>query len=251
MKYSEDKNVAFDKESHVYYLGNKKLTSVTSLISKFKNEFDSDYWSKKIALREGKTQKEILKLWNDKAKKSCDIGTAIHKIFEDYIEWKYHFVNEKIYFDMPLIEDNYLIEFTEKKHFAIKFLEEFFIKQRLIPIYTEYIVYDDSIAGQVDCVCKNSKDEYFILDFKTNDKIETNSYNKNLKGILSELPDSSFYHYSLQLSIYKNLIQKQIKGMYIVHIKKDGYKLIECIDVLKELNVTLNQIINYATLPKL
>ena len=82
-KYSEDKRVVFQESSHSYFLGEKKLISVTSFLNTFKNKFDSDFYSKKIALRDGKTQEEVLCEWNKKAFKSTEIGTAIHKIFED------------------------------------------------------------------------------------------------------------------------------------------------------------------------
>jgi hypothetical protein len=246
MKYSQDKNVTFDKESHVYFKKDKKLLSVTSLIAKYKNEFDSDFWSKKIALKENKTQKEILQIWSDKAKKSCEIGTAIHKIFEDYIENKYSILNENLLFDFLELDENCIQDFNRKKRTSLKFINDFFKSKRLNPIFSEYIVYNDLIAGQIDCICENKKGELFIIDFKTNEKIEINNYGKYLKGILNKIPDSTFYHYSLQLSIYKKLFKKKIKGMYLIHIKNNSYDFIECKDVLKEYNINLKDFFNNA-----
>lgn len=243
MKYSVDKSVIFNSDNHTYLKNGKYLTSVTSLIAKFKNEFDLDYWSKKIALRDNKSQEQVLKEWSDKAKKSCEIGTAIHKIFEDYVDKKYSVVNENLMFDFLELEDSYYEDFTNKKNTAIRFIQDFFIKERLTPLFTEYIVHNDLIAGQVDCICKNKEGEIFIIDFKTNDKIETNSYNKYLKGVLKDIPDASFYHYSLQLSIYKQLFKKEVKGLYLIHITKEKYNLIECIDVFKEYDLTLDNLI--------
>ena len=244
MKYSQDKSVVFNSENHTYLKNGKYLTSVTSLIAKFKNEFDSDYWSKKTALRDNKSQEQVLKEWSDKAKKSCEIGTAIHKIFEDYVDKKYSVVNENLTFDFLELENSYYEDFTHKKNTAIRFIQDFFIKERLIPMFTEYIVYNNFIAGQVDCICKNKQGEIFIIDFKTNDKIETNSYGKNLKGYLKDIPDASFYHYSLQLSIYKKLFKEEVKGLYLIHITKEKYNLIECIDIFKEYDLTLDNLIS-------
>jgi ATP-dependent exoDNAse (exonuclease V) beta subunit len=246
MKYSENKSVVFNSENHTYLKNGKNLISVTSLVSKFKNVFDSEYWSAKIALRDNKSQEQVLKEWKEKSKKSCEIGTAIHKIFEDYVDKKYSIINDNLMFDFLQLENNYYNEFLEKKNIAIKFIKDFFLKERLTPLFTEYIVHNNFIAGQVDCICKNKQGEIFIIDFKTNDKIETNSYGKNLKGVLKEVPDSSFYHYSLQLSIYKQLLNKEVKGLYLVHITKEKYKLIECVDIFKEYNLTLKELIEYA-----
>jgi hypothetical protein len=85
-KYSSDNRVCFDLNTHTYTLdGGKKLTSVTSLISNFKNKFDSDYHAERIAKRDGKTKEVVLKEWKDKSDLSCEVGTYIHGIIEKYI----------------------------------------------------------------------------------------------------------------------------------------------------------------------
>tara|TARA_R110000868_G_scaffold280617_3_gene541000 strand:+ start:1316 stop:2050 length:735 start_codon:yes stop_codon:yes gene_type:complete len=243
MKYSLNKSVVFDSVNHTYIKNGKKLISVTQFISQFKNKFDSDYWSCKIALRDNKTQKEVLKEWNDKAKKSCEIGTAIHKIFEEYINGNFAILNNEIIIDFVDLEIDYILDFMPKSKVAIQFIKDYFITKRLIPVYTEFIVHNDFLAGQIDLICKDKNNNYFILDFKTNDKIETNHYNKYLNGFFKNVPDSAFYHYSLQLSIYKQMFENEVKGLYIIHIKPDKYEFIECIDIFKNYNInfkTLN-----------
>jgi len=242
MKYSLDKSVAFDSVSHTYTKNGKKLISVTSFISQFKNEFDSDYWSNKIALRDNKTQKEVLAEWKAKAKKSCDIGTAIHKIFEDYIDGNFSIVNDEIEVNFLEIDESCILDFIPKSKQAIEFIKDFFISGRLIPLYTEYIVHNDILAGQVDLICKDKENNFYILDFKTNEKIEVNSYGKNLNGKFKDIPDSTFYHYSLQLSIYKQMFDKDIKGLFLVHIKPDKYDFIECVDIFKNFNIEFNKL---------
>ena len=238
MKYSNDKSVVFNSEDHTYINKGKKLTSVTTFISQFKNEFDSDFFSKKIALRDGKTQEQVLSEWKEKAHKSCEIGTAIHKIFEDYVNGKYSILNDKLIFDFTELQPEYVLEFTAKSFFAIKFIEKFFITKRLIPIYTEYIVYDENLAGQIDLICKDKNENFYILDFKTNEKIEKYSYNKTMKGVFNFLNDSSYYHYCLQLSIYKNMLKEKIKGLYLVHIKIDSFEFVECEDVFENYKIS-------------
>lgn len=242
LKYSKDKSVVFDNVNHTYYLNGKKLTSVTQFISQFKNKFDSDYWSKKIAERDNKTQEEVLKEWSEKAKKSCEIGTAIHKIFEDYIDNKFSITGDEILIDFIDLEIDYFLDFYPKSKVAIQFIKDYFITKRLIPIYTEYIVYNEFLAGQVDLICKDKNNNFYILDFKTNEKIEVNHYNKFMLGKLKYIPDSTFYHYSLQLSIYKKMFRGEIKSLYIVHIKNDNYGFIECVDIFKNFNIDFNSL---------
>lgn len=235
MKYSSDKRVGFDINSHSYTLKDKKLISVTTFINQFKNEFDSDYHSKRIAERDGKRQEDVLNEWSEKAKRSCEIGTAIHKIFEDYAEGNFLFKNGELCFDFLELQEEYTFEFLEKSKVAIEFIKDFFVTGRLIPVHSEYIVYNGFLAGQIDMVCKNKKGEYFIIDFKTNSKIETNGYNKFLKSPFSDYPDCSFYHYSLQLGIYSKMYKEEIKNNFIIHIGSEKYNIIECVDVFKQI----------------
>src|SRR5690625_3429197 len=156
MKYSKDGKVKFDEASHTYWLGDKKLTSVTTYISKYKSFFDSDEISEKYARKHGRTKEDVLLEWKQKADASCEMGTIIHAILEEYT-----LGNEiKKSDDYP------------KSKVAIKIIDDLFKTNRLTPVETEYIVYNDKIAGQIDCIAKNHQDEYFILDWKTNKEIK-------------------------------------------------------------------------------
>lgn len=237
IKYSNDKKVLFKEDTHEYFLGDKKLKSVTSYLSEFKNEFDSDYWSKKIAKRDNKTQDEILEEWNNKSKKACDIGTAIHKIFEDYTLNNYSIINGAYCFDLMEVDLEFVNELKIKSIVAINFIIDFFETKRLNPIYSEYIVYNNVLAGQIDMICEDKEGNIYILDFKTNSEIKTNSYGKTMKDIFSFLDDHSFNHYSLQLSIYKKLINHDVKKTYLVHITDGFYRFIETEDLIKNIKL--------------
>ena len=243
MKYSKNKIVSFDPETHSYKNKDKKLISVTTLLNKFKNEFDSDFWSKKIALKENTTQEIILKKWKDKAFKSNEIGTAIHKIFEDYTNNNYCITNGKLDFDYNKLNSDFIQDFNAKKEVSLKFINDFFITERLIPIESEFIVYNDFLAGQLDMICKDQENNFYIIDFKTNEKIDTYSYGKKMKGIFSEIDDCSFFHYSLQLSIYKKLLKEyDIKKIFLIHITTEKYEFIECQDLMQ--NIDINELKN-------
>ena len=243
MKYSKNKKVSFDSGTHSYLLKDKKLTSVTTLINNFKNEFDSDIWSKKIAKKENTTQEIILKKWKEKAFKSTEIGTAIHKIFEDYTNNNYCITNGKLDFDYNKLNSDFIQDFNAKKEVSLKFINDFFITERLIPIESEFIVYNDFLAGQLDMICKDQENNFYIIDFKTNEKIDTYSYGKKMKGIFSEIDDCSFFHYSLQLSIYKKLLKEyDIKKIFLIHITTEKYEFIECQDLMQ--NIDINELKN-------
>ena len=114
-------NLAFNEENHLYWNvnDNEKYISVTTLIHRFTNEFDKEFWSaykalekllpkdswnieKKSLLNTKKFDKEILNLynisendfnkeqqsildaWDEENRKSCERGTKIHADLENY-----------------------------------------------------------------------------------------------------------------------------------------------------------------------
>lgn len=216
MKYSNDGVVCFNEANHTYIntQTGKQLESVTTYINKFKNKFDSEYWAKKESIKTGETKQQVLDRWSAKAKASCDRGTLLHKMFEDYTDGK---SIEKYTDDIHLVGKGFIADFYESK--------------RLTPIQNEVIVYGESHAGQVDNISKDALDNHYILDFKSNDTITDFSYGKTMLGEYSNYNDANFIHYSLQLSIYKKLFKSAISGLFIIHITDKEYNVIKCIDM--------------------
>lgn len=216
MKYSNDGVVCFNEASHTYTntQTGKQLESVTTYINKFKNKFDSDYWANRESLKTGETKQQVLDRWSAKAKASCDRGTLLHKMFEDYTEGK---TIENYNDDIHLVGKSFITDFYESK--------------RLIPIQNEVIVYGETHAGQIDNLSIDEQGNCYILDFKSNDTITDFSYGKMMLGEYSKFNDANFIHYSLQLSIYRNLCKETIAGLFIVHITDKEYNVIKCIDM--------------------
>jgi ATP-dependent exoDNAse (exonuclease V) beta subunit len=95
---------------------------------------------------------------------------------------------------------------------------------------------------------------YKILDWKTNKKIETTSYNNRMGNhrASSNLMDCNFYHYSMQLSLYRYLLEKHynisVTGTAISHLTnekvisyKTKYYKHEIEEMLKVNRVALKQ----------
>lgn len=212
MKYSKDGKVSFNAEKHIYLLGDKVLKGVTSLIGTYKNFFDKDKVAETFAQKNGLNKDEVLREWELKGLVSREQGTAVHSVFENY-----HLLDK--------IETTGLYK---KELQAVKFINDYFKTGRLIPVEAEMIVYNESVASQIDYIVKTPTGEHFIFDFKTNKSIETNGYNKYMLHPFNNMPDASFYHYSLQLNIYKELCKEyDIKGLFIIHLTDNDYKIIK------------------------
>lgn len=212
MKFSKDSKVCFNEENHTYFLGEKRLESVTSFIKKYTNTFDAEMQAEKYAKKHGLNPVEVLLAWQLKGENSRKQGTATHLVFENYCKKR-------------LIE---ISGIYDKENIAKKFIEDFFLPNRLIPIETEFIVYDEEKAGQIDMIVRGMNNKYFILDFKTNSDIKTDSWGRFLLSPFDNIPDADFYKYSLQVRLYEKMCKEyKIEDCFLIHIKNSDYNFIK------------------------
>jgi ATP-dependent exoDNAse (exonuclease V) beta subunit len=114
---------------------------------------------------------------------------------------------------------------VEWKYFE-KFEEE--IGQNLEPYRTEWMIWDKELkfAGSIDMIFRNPDGTLLIYDWKRCRQIKMdNKWQSSTNPIFSELPDTNFWHYSLQLNIYKYLLEKNYKKKYIIIIGEKYVKL--------------------------
>lgn len=211
----------FDEKKHIYKLGKKKLRGVTTWVSSFFPEFNEEEVSKKVADKRGVPQKEILKEWKD----IRTAGTSVHKEIEDYINKKVIPASAKgnqggmAYLSIKNLLDMY--PETEKQIFSKEL----------------------GLAGTVDLVL-TKEDDYtktraVLIDWKTNKEIaRQNPFQRTEKdGAVAHLHYCNFNKYSLQLSTYAYILEKEygmiIDNLFIVHLKEDSYEVIP-VDYLKE-----------------
>lgn len=209
MKFSND--VALEPISHKYYDkdGNEYL-SVSKFISQFTPQFDKERISASYAAKNNLSQKEVLDLWDAKAKAAIDHGNQIHNALERY---------EKTTVILP--EDLHL------KPMILSVASEYSHYHR---IYQEQCIFDKDhlIAGTSDKILQvtsSNKSVFDIDDYKTNlsKGIQFYSeYNKYLLGPLSHLQDCNYNKYSIQLSIYAYMLEKT----YGVRIRSLGIRFI-------------------------
>ena len=202
-------SIVFNEKAHSYISAdNIQWTSVTSLVSNFKESFDKEGVAKKCSKNKkskwyGLPYKEIIELWDNEANRAMNLGTF------------YHNQRESDLCNLASIErEGYnLPVFTPIiKPDGDKVAPE----QKLDPgIYPEHMVYLKSaeVCGQSDLV-EILNDKVNVIDYKTNKEIKMNSY-VNWEGIskkmlppVSHLEDCNFQHYALQLSIYMYIILK-------------------------------------------
>lgn len=200
--------VTYHDEPHKYYFGGQELVSVTTILHKYQEEFNEDYWSKIKSEEYGITQKEVLRAWKFINKKGTMKGSAIHDYTENL------FLNKVFPYPKQWILDEFgfdpvLPEYDITRKHVDNFYND--VQGKLIPIRTEMIVYDSDslIGGMLDMLFYNVKmKELQIWDWKTNKAFEMEKKSRHFQGKLQILEDSDLEIYSLQLAMYKLIIEK-------------------------------------------
>lgn len=266
--YNDDLHKYYDKEDDSVYV------SCTQLIHNYVPEYDSEWWSLYKAferlsgtnflryktkllqthkipndiLLELNISKESLKLeqnkvleeWEKKKNESCERGSALHKVWEDMF---YENKNEPtkqfgVGGKIPCYKGSW--ELSEHGIFP-----EFLLSAKSADGFLK-------VSGQADCIiCNNG--EVTVVDHKSNAKIEKNGFFNSktkktecLKFPLNHIPNSSFWIYTLQMSVYGYLIEHnypnlKVKKLILNHIDHDGKQTIyECEYLKRDVEKMLN-----------
>lgn len=241
------KDFKFYADDHHYEVNKKRIgISVTTLIHEYSNPFNKESVSKKVSLKTNRPQADILEDWRLENLYSTVKGTLIHEYAQGL--WN----GEKVLPNYEEISDEINLNRLKKTlsrsfKLADKYYEEH--KNQLTVFKDEFIVgsikYD--IAGSIDNLLLTNNNELVMIDYKTNKKINFNSFNsQKMLEPLNNLEDCNYIHYSLQLCIYKLLIEEftdiKVKNVYIVYFDefKDDYEKIKVKNVLKEAQILLN-----------
>ncbi len=242
----------FVEDTHTYYWnGNRVRYSVTQFIDRFFEPFDSEGVSKRYAEKHNLKQEDVLAEWKRKGDISALAGTAIHSYMENAKRGKTFLV------DYSKAKEEGLFEEVKQRVDILLPQAEAFHKDtlgKLFPIHLEYTVgIRDIIAGNIDMLCWNSyANEFQIWDYKNLKEYSTTNYfNKWALHSFKNLPDCSQTHYSIQLNMYKAILQRElgisIGGCYIAHfdyVKPEiGFRVHQCLDLLKECNYELDRLI--------
>ena len=221
LNYFLDPNFKFNEETHTYtYLDSQTqkpvqiFKSVTGFISQFKEKFDSDKVAAMVAKKKGLTKAEVLNEWKDISDTAMDLGTVVHKWIEDY----YNGSNPEMPTHPEVLKRvNYFLELQKERLY------------KLTPVHQEFRLFSRKwgLAGTMDALFKMGND-YYVGDWKTNKKFTSDEdmkgdkYAKKLLYPFEDLWDNSVNGYSIQLSMYRLMMQEEAgfetKGAFLVWI---------------------------------
>ena len=232
--HERDSHISFDEGPHIYTIdGDSDYTSVTTFNHRHFEAFDADKiitkmmsnknWSKSKYF--GKTREEIKAEWEQNRDEAASAGTKMHYDIECYYN--------------NLEYDNSSTEFSYFKNFVNAFPD-------LRPYRTEWMVWckELKLAGSIDMVYENSDGSLMIYDWKRSKGIvKTTPWLKfSTTPCISHIPDTNFWHYSLQLNTYKALLEKnyniKVTDLYLVCLypENKNYLLLRVPDLQKEVS---------------
>jgi hypothetical protein len=176
---------------------------VTKVVHQFCGEFDPEAaltamrqsenweWKQFRFLRQDDTvmdDAEIVEHWQKKGEVARSRGTLMHWHIEMCLNG-------------AQIEEPHSPEFFQ----FLRLHDELNLK----PFRTELSLYHTGldVAGQIDCLCVGSAG-LEIWDWKRSKQIQTDSFRQMLPP-LHHLPDSNFWHYALQLNIYRYFLESE------------------------------------------
>lgn len=231
--HPRDDHIAFDEPTHKYYVNGscKGNISCTGFVHEFFPHFEPKEIIAKMKRSPkwptnkyyGRTDEEIMREWSENGKQASTAGTAMHLAIEQFL----HGAEDQI--------DPAIYETKEWKYF-MKFWAD--CGSDLEPYRSEWEVFTDSLepikgerkiklCGSIDMVFRRRSDNKFVIyDWKRSKEIKSeNPFGTGLPP-MEHLPDTNYWHYTLQLNVYKWMLEKyyglEIADLYLVILHPDN-----------------------------
>ena len=235
--HPRDARIRFVDEGHLYYIDGKLgYTSTTTIVHEWFDPFDADAiiakmmssarWSSSKYF--GQTAEEIKEGWKRKGEEAARLGTLMHERIE-------YFYNDDDDAWRTLRGEGGVQEIVPE-YAQFQNFNDTLIKQKgYIPYRTEWCVFDHvhKISGSIDMTYQVSADDpdtLVIYDWKRTAALKDRNHFQSGKTPLEHLPDANFWHYALQLNIYRYILEtfygKKVVDMVLVamHPERDTYE---------------------------
>lgn len=234
--HERDTHISFDEGPHIYTIdGESNYMSVTTWNHSHFEHFDADAIITRMMRSRrwpqnkyyGKTPDEIKELWERNRDEAASAGTAMHLDIE------------RFYNGVPVTNDSCEYAYFLRFH-------AYFQKARpdVKPYRTEWMIWDNTLrfAGSIDMIYENLDGTLLIYDWKRSKEIKkTNHWGASAHTeCISHLPDTNFWHYSLQLNTYKALLERNYGkkvvelALVVLHPDNDSFQVIKVPDLQEE-----------------
>jgi len=195
----------FDEETHTYRLGDVNLKSVSQLVASQFQPFNAQAIAASIEKSKamdpdsryfGMDRVAILKQWREASQDATDKGTRLHRDIESF------YLNGT-HPETPSPEWDQFLAFNQDHH-----------DWRILGC--EVRVNNTKVAGTIDAIFQ-TPDGIVLVDWKRCRAIDYSGYRQGI-NLMRYVEDCNYNKYSLQLSLYKELVGCEVIGTFIVHI---------------------------------
>lgn len=224
-KRRERIDLTFIEENHLYFMRDENgiirsnYPSVSKVIKKFYEEFDSEGISFRMSGGDRQKQKELLKEWLDKGDYATNQGSRVHYLLERELISQY---GEYKKVRQPIYQcDDEQIERSDNMVGAGKSFLNLMHERNAVLLDTEIILGDPELGyvGQPDKVWlienkQGSDFGFLITDWKTNkpENFKKQHYTKKMYPPFDNIDSTALGHYYLQLPFYGKLLLKMLEG---------------------------------------
>lgn len=231
--HPRDDHIRFHEPTHKYYVNGscEGNISCTGFVHEFFGHFDAKAIITKMRKGPkwatskyfGKTDEEIMAEWNENGRIASEAGTAMHLAIEQFLHGSPEQIKPEIK-ETP--EWQYFMNFWNTYgHDLEPFRSEW-------EVFTDFLVPQEDerkikLCGSIDMVFRRKSDgKYVIYDWKRSKEIKSeNPFGTGLPP-LEHLPDTNYWHYTLQLNVYKWMLEKyydmEIGDLYLVILHPDN-----------------------------
>jgi hypothetical protein len=218
--FAFDDHVEFEEQDHIYRVHGKKAEmSVTNLVkvafpsagvfdahavcvsnlARWRTNASNRYHSVVAGLDDESATEAVMALWE----RNKALGTLVHKICELAL-------NDELEPHDPLAAG----VAAELEQFMLWHERQMLAKWSIVR--TELALYhtradNTTIGGQIDCLYKDNKGKFRIIDIKRSDKNLTagaHNFGKMGAGVAAAIKDTDHYKYSLQCHLYSSMLEK-------------------------------------------
>jgi len=284
--HERDAHIHFEEGPHKYTIQGiagitpeSAFTSVTTLVHQHFEQFDAKKiiagmmrnqkkWNDPIANAKyyGKSAEEIEQMWSTAGRDAAMAGTDMHYKIECFYNTEPDTAAAAPAAPAPAAADT-----TPEFKYFLNFNRDCVATEppKLRPYRTEWTVFHEEsrIAGSIDMVYEvidpaapaaaAAAEVLAIYDWKRCREItKTNRANKfATHPAIEHIPDSNFWHYALQLNVYKYILQskygKTITDLYLVvlHPEAQNYQCVKLPDLQGEVAELFEERIRHFAAP--
>jgi ATP-dependent exoDNAse (exonuclease V) beta subunit len=239
--HSRDKRIIFEEKDHRYTIDGiyTDFTSTTTFIKKFFNEFDADKVISQM-IRFGsfarkypdKTPDQVKQEWKDSGINASDRGSRLHR----YIEYFYNGLETA---------PEEIADLDLEVEMFYNFISA--LEPRLVPFRTEWYIFDEEykIAGSIDMLFQTdpvrAPRNVAIYDWKCSKEIKLSNRYGKARSPIAHLDDCNGNHYSLQLNMYKYILEKNYgmnvvdMNLVVIHKNHDNFFLVNIKNMQEEI----------------